>query len=503
MSITLKKASVIGVAIATVVWLSGAAMLIPVASAQSTDATIQQLLVQIAALQAQLVALQGGSSTAYSFTRDLTEGVSGADVTALQNYLTSTGHFTHPTATGFFGSITKAAVAAWQAANGVAPAVGYFGSISKAKYTSLIGSVVVTVPTTPTTPTVPVTITTPGAEGSVTAKYAASPVTGQNAFANSANVGAVGLEVKATNSDVVVNRLDVKFSSRPWLYMSRLTVADGSTSVKTVDVTSVNTIETTVGTNYTVRAEGLNILVSKDQTKTINVWIDPILPAGETEKTLTYEIIANAFRATDGAGLTQNAPVGALGARTVVIKTGDVASLEVSENSSNPNKGRNVLVSDTATTEGILALVLDVKSKSNGSYVREVHMSSTYPTSSVLKLYDGSTLLKSITQAATDVNNTFDDLSVFVAKDATKTFTLRVDIPKQTAVAATVTANSGVTGASNTIVAEDATTFATVNVTGSNVTSGLAYLADKAPTLALVSASMSAASKPSGALDGS
>jgi len=38
---------------------------------------------------------------------------------------------------GYFGNLTKAAVAKWQADNGVTPSVGYFGAKSRAKYASL------------------------------------------------------------------------------------------------------------------------------------------------------------------------------------------------------------------------------------------------------------------------------------------------------------------------------------------------------------------------------
>lgn len=84
----------------------------------------------------------------YTFTRDLTLGSQGADVTALQAFLRMKGHFTHPTDTGYFGAVTQAAVSAWQSANGVSPAAGYFGSISRAKYNMMCGSTT-TGPSTP------------------------------------------------------------------------------------------------------------------------------------------------------------------------------------------------------------------------------------------------------------------------------------------------------------------------------------------------------------------
>ncbi|MBI2635338.1 MAG: peptidoglycan-binding protein [Parcubacteria group bacterium] len=124
--------------------------------------TIEELLLQIQQLQAQLVALQGGSSspaaTACTFTRSLYLGVSsGADVKCLQQYLNSAGYPVSSSGAGsvgnetmFFGSLTRSAVARWQAGNNVAPAVGYFGPISRAKYSALAGGVIPPPGPTPT-----------------------------------------------------------------------------------------------------------------------------------------------------------------------------------------------------------------------------------------------------------------------------------------------------------------------------------------------------------------
>jgi len=134
------KTKIVGLTIAA---LMSAGSLIPMVS---SAVTIDELLAQIVALQAQLQTLQGGSSTVStadkcSFTRSLTVGSRGDDVTCLQKYLTSAGHYTYSGgATGYFGSITRTAVAAWQSANGVSPTAGYFGSISRAKYDSMMAT---------------------------------------------------------------------------------------------------------------------------------------------------------------------------------------------------------------------------------------------------------------------------------------------------------------------------------------------------------------------------
>jgi hypothetical protein len=124
------------------------AMIFSLSFATTANAqTVEELQAQITALLAQITALQGqlgggapAAAAGCTFTRSLTIGASGADVTCLQNYLMSTGQSIPAGATGYFGSQTQAAVAGWQAANGVAPAAGYFGPISQAKYTMLMAA---------------------------------------------------------------------------------------------------------------------------------------------------------------------------------------------------------------------------------------------------------------------------------------------------------------------------------------------------------------------------
>lgn len=86
-----------------------------------------------------------------SFPRTLYFGLSGTDVSLLQTLLKSWGYYTYPEITGYFGSATKAAVAAFQTANGIEP-LGGMGPITRAKILTLAGSA--TIPTTTTsTPT--------------------------------------------------------------------------------------------------------------------------------------------------------------------------------------------------------------------------------------------------------------------------------------------------------------------------------------------------------------
>src|SRR3989344_6683045 len=100
----------------------------PVAYGQSTASLqdqINSLLATIATLQAQLAGQTGGTgATACTFTKDLTLGATGTDVQCLQQYLNGTGYTVATSGAGspgnettYFGTRTKAAVSAWQAAN--------------------------------------------------------------------------------------------------------------------------------------------------------------------------------------------------------------------------------------------------------------------------------------------------------------------------------------------------------------------------------------------------
>ena len=78
------------------------------------------------------------SVSAESFDTNLTVGSRGSDVTTLQQFLVLKGYLQMPLGVpfGYFGPLTKRALARWQATNGISPAVGYFGPISRAAIAS-------------------------------------------------------------------------------------------------------------------------------------------------------------------------------------------------------------------------------------------------------------------------------------------------------------------------------------------------------------------------------
>jgi len=465
--------------------------------------TVEELLAQIAALQAQLLALQGqstggtgatGACVGVSFTRNLTVGSTGSDVKCLQQTLNVTPQ------SGYFGPITLAAVKAYQTEKGWTPA-NQVGPMTRAALNAQLAST----PSTPVTPG-----TTGGSEGSIAVTASVSPVTGGDVYVGRTNTAIAGLDVKATGSNVTVNRVDVNFTAstgtscnlRPWTNISGITVSDGTTS-KSAAVTQSSVIENTVGSSYTARVEGINIVVPKDTTKKLTVSVDTMnsLPVGATACVPAYNFAVNSVRATDGAGVSQYGPSTAI-SRTFNVTTGDTGTLTVSVSTANP-LARNIVVQETSSTDNVTLLKFNVEAKSNDVILRTVvaellasdTLNLVVPT---VKLLDGSTELASTsTAAATGATTTFSELTLRIPKGTTKSFTIVGQLAQTTShYAEGQTVDAKLYAAS--VSGEDASTYATVTAGGSDVTAGQAILYLKAPTFALVSKSITAVTPTSG-----
>jgi len=157
----IRKIVSVSLSLTTAVWLSGAVMALPAVAATTTTPTVEELQAQIAQLLAQIQTLQAQlqsqkpAASSSSFTRNLTVGSKGEDVSALQQVLIDAGYLKINKPTGYFGSLTKAALAEYQKANGISPAVGYFGPKTRAFVASKLAAQQPTTPATTTPSGVP------------------------------------------------------------------------------------------------------------------------------------------------------------------------------------------------------------------------------------------------------------------------------------------------------------------------------------------------------------
>lgn len=431
---------------------------VPMVGAQ----TIAELQAQINALMAQLATLQGGSAPAsVTFTQNLTLGSTGAEVSSLQQYLVAQGHLVMPAgvAFGYFGPLTQAAVAKWQAANGVAPAVGYWGSISRARYVAVAGSTPGTTTGGGTVTNVGGGITTPGVEGTIT--VTSSPVSTGSVYEGDKMVPVLAFKARAQNSDILVQRVKLDLGTLTTIYnkiYEKVYLVDESGNVlASADLNSSTVVDE--GTNYFITLSGFNYLVPKETTKIFTVKMDvrtSIDSADIDTETFTVRVAADGVRGIDGVGVNQYSPTLATEAtKTLSISTSllDAASLILSTNTLSPLTQEVVAADGSNDNEKdkVTLLIFNVRAEKDDvlltDLVATVTRANGAATASSTFLYVGDTAIGSAS-AAVGGATTFNDIDYNIPKNTTKTFTLKADVRNassvQTTIAASI-ANSGLT----------------------------------------------------------
>ena len=109
-------------------------------TATTTLVALATTTISVTPVSVTSVIVSGKNVSQYNFTKDLTFGATGADVTALQQTLVSEGYLTMPAgvAYGYFGKLTQTALIKYQKAKGISPAAGYFGPITRKAINSAV-----------------------------------------------------------------------------------------------------------------------------------------------------------------------------------------------------------------------------------------------------------------------------------------------------------------------------------------------------------------------------
>lgn len=462
------------------------------------QAQIAALLAQVQTLQAQLTALGGGTAAAAcTFTRNLYPGVSGDDVKCLQQYLNSAGNQVAASGPGsvgnettYYGTLTTAAVSAWQAANGVVCGAycGYFGPLSQAKY-DVVGGV--TVPTcnddgtcdagetnascpadcpattcgngtcdagesNATCPAdCPVTACV-GTEGSYTVTLSSEPVT----RTVNAGVGleAYGLDITASDSDINIGRLDLQAAvanavtgttENPGNFILAIKVYKGSVSdanlLKTV--TSPVFAQDTTGLWHTL-ISGFSLKVAVGITEKLLVVIDTGTTIDQN-RTVTVNVYGNGLRGADCLGISTFMPMATT--RVLTVQQPGVATVTISGAADNPNSDTIQADANNGVQTKETLLSLNAKATAGPAALIRLEIGyasagSTMVLPSILYLYDGDTLVSSATPNATENGRaTFENFVLPLAENVIKNLKVKANW------AAAATFSSG--GASATIMA--------------------------------------------------
>jgi peptidoglycan hydrolase-like protein with peptidoglycan-binding domain len=447
------------------------------------------------------------STTAVTFARNLTIGSTGTDVTALQTWLMGKGFSIAAGATGYFGSQTKAALAAYQAANGITPAVGYFGPITRAQVAAAGGSTTTTgLPagctstagyspttgvscssgTTTTTTTGPLS----GGEGSLNNFKI---VGATNSSLNSADSDTVyGFEFRATGSDLQVNRVDYDVylnnnvsgsaSPRPWNVFDGAKLMRNNTVVATLNASDMNNWSqdgTASNGNqiYRLRFDGLKDVVKQDTTADYYLVLSTQgnINSSNNGNIYTIFLTSQGVRAVDAKGINEYSSSSNQSTATVSVSTNTSGSLTLSTGSDNP-QATTVQASTNNSTADVTLTTFSLQAKDGDVTVYTIPTSIATTTGATgtgnasdivrtIKLYSGSTLLDTesyaVGSASTSVK--FKNLNVKISQGSTQNFTVKADINS-------VGSNNTVGEGASVAVSIPSNGWDVVNSAGSNVT---------------------------------
>ncbi|KKU88968.1 MAG: hypothetical protein UY20_C0019G0009 [Candidatus Yanofskybacteria bacterium GW2011_GWA1_48_10] len=460
--------------------------------------TIAELQAQINALMAQLAILQGSTVSTVTFTQNLTVGSRGTEVTALQQMLVAQGHLVMPTgvAMGYFGSLTKAAVAKWQTANGVSPTAGYWGPISRAKANTT---------TTTTTTTTTGGITTPGVEGTLTASETASPASGTKVYEGGSKVDVLGVKLEAKLSDVKVERIKLKLdaatsgNSDQQFYTKiadNIYVMDGSTVLAS-------------SSDYYITITGFSVVVPKGSSKSVTIAVDPKASWDSTydNDSWTVSVPVDGVRGVDGAGINLYSPSTLFANNfTSAADVVDSASMTISLASGSPATSQVIANQGSSDNEYDLLPLAIFNFAAGKDNVKVTDLvvdlvragGNNVATATTAYIYDGSTLVGSATVAgtsATAASATFSSIDWVVPADTTKALTFKVDIDDAALAVDTYAVDIGVTTAVATRVTSENSAGTSITETGT-AQGNTITIRKVGPEISLVSKSITTSGAP-------
>jgi peptidoglycan hydrolase-like protein with peptidoglycan-binding domain len=426
------------------------------------------------------------TAQAYNFASDLTVGSTGADVVALQTWLVNNGYLVMPagTAMGYFGQITKTAVAKYQANVGL-PSTGFFGPLTRAKLS--MGGAVVTTPAT-TVAGCPVgaafntmtgapcgvassvagctagamfssttgqrcdgssstpssgSISTSGVEGDLT-RFGKIGGTESTVDEGQRNVQVLGVKFKAEDSDMLIERVDVDFTITPALNASAR-LRNYITAVSLVlDGKRIATLSesraTRTGNVNSFRFTGLKGLVPEGRNSELYVAVDAVssIDSTDSNSTIAVEIPQNGIRAVDGAGISDTYGTSGL-TETFNVESATAGDLDITIADASP-KARTVEADLDNQTRGVTLLVFELEADKQDIEITDlpVGLGSTGATVFEIvrsvSLVQGTKTLDTVSIPSSASGNyyraLFEDIDLMIDEGETVTLKVVADINK-------------------------------------------------------------------------
>lgn len=248
-----------------------------------------------------------------SYTRDITMGSTGADVVALQDFLVAKGHLVIPAGVskGYFGALTRSALAKYQASVMISPAVGYFGPMTRAKVASDCS-------TTTTTTTTTTTGTLSGDEAKLT-DYDRKSTYGNENLEEGDTAKVFAAEFSVEDGDVSIERIDISLEGvtetledEPWNQIDSINLIIDGKEVDSMDVDNEDdwsredSNETpTSSRSYEARFSGLDVIAKEGDDVLIEVEVVTSSSIDDSDLTQSWKIMipTDGIRVIDGKGI--------------------------------------------------------------------------------------------------------------------------------------------------------------------------------------------------------
>jgi hypothetical protein len=251
------------------------------------------------------------------------------------------------------------------------------------------------------------------------------------------NKAVAAFKFNAIASPIKVERVDLSFTPvRPHRCFNYLSLYEGANAIKGISLTRDVVLETSPGV-YTVRLSGLDWTIPANSSKVLTVKLSAVstYPSDCANKTITLSIPDRGVRGVDSAGYQQYAGNVSRTFKTSVATTVS-GTLKASLSTQTPAEGL-AIISATADTSEVELAKFDVKWENLGGKVTELEARIETNASNLgkvhsLRLYDGTTLLGEVEVATSAASKsvTFTGLEVSMAKDVTKTFTVKALVGK-------------------------------------------------------------------------
>ena len=391
-----------------------------------------------------------------TFNINFTVGSRGDGVTALQNYLIGKGFGIAAGATGYFGAQTRAAVAAYQKANNISPAVGYFGPLTRASVNAGGGAMSSGVPgcapgaafssttgaacTSSTSSTSG--ITTIGVEGSINIEKESSGLK-TTVYEGDVKDAILGVRIEAKDSDVNFSRVRVDLGTTTDVYnrqFSKVYLLDDTGAVlasKDLNSSNVTRVSGTP-TKYYVTLAGFNSLIKKNMKRSYWVAVDAYPSISSQYRIGTYTAAfygEDAIRVTDGAGLDQyssgaqnitasyNISANLSDSALLTVSTDPAvrkaATIVANQGANNNEKDKEEIGSFRLLAEKDDVLLRDLNVTVANNATSTVGVQTVY-------IYDGSTAVGTASADANGIYH-FTSINQSLTRDAYKTYTVKAD----------------------------------------------------------------------------